>query len=119
MTPEQFWTGDVWLAADYNRAHQLSVQRASEEMWLQGLYNFGAISLAIGNAMRRKGTPAKEYPAEALRLIPFTEEEQAERIERERQKAVAYFTNLQKKWDRAKCRSAKCREEAPRHDGTG
>ena len=108
MTPEQFWYGDVWLAADYYRAHQLTIQRRSEEMWLQGLYNFAAVSIAVGNAMRKKGTKAKHYPEKALRLIPYTEEEKAVLAEQERQKAIAYFDKLQKKWDRAKCQSAKC-----------
>lgn len=112
MTPEQFWHGDVWLAADYYRAYQLSVQRRSEEMWLQGLYNFAALSIAIGNATRRKGARAKPYMEKALRLIPYTEEELTAQAERERQKAIEYFTNLQKKWDRAKCPSAKCQKEA-------
>ena len=108
MTYDQFWHGDVWLADAYYRADQLSIQRRSEEMWLQGLYNFAAVSVAVGNALRRKGAKAKTYPEEPIRLIPLTEEEKAARAERERRKAVEYFNNLQKKWDRAKCRSAKC-----------
>lgn len=108
MTYDQFWHGDVWLAADYFCANQLTIQRRSEEMWLQGLYNFAAVSTALGNALRKKGTRAKNYPEEPIRLTPYTEAEKAARAERERRKAVEYFNNLQKEWDRAKCRSAKC-----------
>lgn len=72
-------------------------------MWLQGLYNFAAVSIAVGNVMRKKGTKARSYPEKPLRLIPYTEEEKAALAEQERQKAIAYFNNLQKKWDRAKC----------------
>lgn len=96
------------MAEAYYQANQLSIQRRSEEMWLQGLYNFAAVSLAVGNALRKKGEKPKTYPEEPIRLIPFTEEEKAARAAKERQKAVDYFTKLQKKWDTAKCRSAKC-----------
>lgn len=98
----------MWLAEDIYRAHELSIQRRSEEMWLQGLYNYAAVSIALGNALRKKGSRPKNYPQEPIRLIPLTEEEQAAKAEQERKKAVEYFENLQKKWDRAKCRSAKC-----------
>lgn len=115
MTYEQFWHGDVWLAADYYRANQLSIQRRSEEMWLQGLYNFAAVSIAVGNAFRKTGSKPKNYPQKALRLIPYTEEEKQALAEEERKKAIEYFTKLQKKWESAKCQvpSAECRKEAP------
>lgn len=108
MTYDQFWCGDVWLAEAYYRANLLSIQRRSEEMWLQGLYNFFAVSRAVGNALRQKGTRAKPYLEEPIRLIPLTEEEKADRADRERRKTIEYFNNLQKKWDRAKCQRAKC-----------
>lgn len=102
MTYEQFWTGDVWLARDYYDAHMLRLQRRSEELWLQGLYNYAAVSVALGNALRRKGTPAKSYPEEPLRITPLSEEEKAAKAEKEREKAIEYLNNLQKKWS-AKC----------------
>lgn len=117
MTYDQFWHGDVWLAADYYRAHQLTVQRRSEEMWLQGLYNFTAASLAIGNSNRRKGTRPKEYPKKALRLIPYSDYEKQAMAEAERQRAVEYFESFQKKWNK---KSAKCQvlsaERRPRRE---
>lgn len=103
MTYDQFWHGDVWMAADYYRAHQLTVQRRSEEMWLQGLYNFAAVSIALGNSNRRKGAKAKEYPKKPLRLIPYTEAEKQALAEQERARTVEYFKSLQKRWERAKC----------------
>ena len=118
MTPEQFWYDDPWLAAAYYRAHQLKIQRRSEEMWLQGLYNFAAASIAIGNSNRRKGAKAKEYPKKALRLIPYTEEEKEALAEQERQKAVEYFKGLQKKWERAKCQVPSAERRSRREYGT-
>lgn len=98
----------MWLTQDYYRAHELTIQRRSEEMWLQGLYNFAAVSIALGNAFRKKGAKPKTYMQDPIRLIPLTEEEKEAKAEAERQKAIAYFSKLQTKWDRAKCQSAKC-----------
>lgn len=109
MTPEQFWNGDVWLTQDYYRARQLVIQTRSEEMWLQGLYNFAAVSTAVGNALRKKGDKVRNYPQKPFRLIPLTDEEKAALAQQERQKAVDYFSSLQARWERAKCRSAKSR----------
>lgn len=82
-------------------------------MWLQGLYNFAAVSTALGNTLRRKGERPREYLSEPIRLIPYTEAELKYREEKERKKAIAYFDKLQKQWSKdAKCPSAKCREEA-------
>lgn len=114
MSYDQFWHGDVWLAEAYYRAHQLVIQRRSEEMWLQGLYNFSAASIAIGNSNRRKGTRAKNYPKKPLRLIPYSEAEKAAIAEQERRKAEAYFDRLQKKFKSAKCRVPSA-ERRPRH----
>lgn len=108
MTPEQFWEDDPWLAQDYYDAHQLKIQQKSEEMWLQGLYNHTAVSIALSNAFRGNGTSPQRYPEEALRLIPYTEEEIQARKEREKQKLIEYLNGVQKKWDSAKCQSAKC-----------
>lgn len=113
MSYDLYWRGDVWAASDYRRAQQLVNQRRSEEMWLQGLYNFTALSLALGNAFRKKGTSAKRYPEEPFRVIPYSPEELEARAEAERQKAVAYFNALQKKWDRAKCRVPSAERRAP------
>ena len=75
MTYEQFWEGDVWLAEDYFRANQISAQRKSEEMWLQGLYFYHGVSVALGNAFRKKGAKPIKYMSEPIRIIPMTEEE--------------------------------------------
>lgn len=100
MTAAEFWDGDPWLAAAYRRANDLIRQRKSEEMWLMGLYAFNAVSTAVGNAFRKKGTRPQKYMEEPIRIIPYTEEEKAAIAERERQKTIDYFNNLAKKWEK-------------------
>ena len=99
MTAAEFWDGDPWLAVAYQRAHDVTRQRQSEEMWFMGLYNFRAVSTAISNAFRAKGTRPQKYLEEPIRVIPYTEEEKAAIAERERQKTIDYFNKLAKKWE--------------------
>ena len=91
MSASQFWEDDPWLAAVYREANDLKRQRTSEEMWLQGLYNFHAISTALFNVIRKKGVKAKEYLHEPIRVIPLTEQEKKEREEAERKKVIDYL----------------------------
>ena len=104
MTPEQFWDGDVWLAQDFYRANRLSIQRRSEEMWLQGLYIFDAVSVALSNVLRKKGAKPGKYLEEPIRLTPLTEEEKAAKAQEEREKLMAYLNGFKKTWDGKKPR---------------
>lgn len=86
------------MAGDYRRAYNLMRQRKSDEMWLMGLYVYDALSVTISNAFSKKGTRPKKYLEEPLRITPLTPEEREIKAEQERQKAIAYFDNLAKKW---------------------
>ena len=99
MTYEQFWEGDVWLAQDYFRANQISNQKKSEEMWLQGLYFYHGVSVALGNALRKKGAKPIKYMSEPIRIIPMTEEEKKAKAEQEKKKLVEYLNGFKKNWE--------------------
>lgn len=101
MSAGQFWEEDPWLAEAYRKANDLNRQRVSFEAWLQGVYIFEAVSTAIGNAFRKKGTPPHSYREEPIRLIPLTESEKAAKAEKERQRAIACIKKLAKKWEEA------------------
>lgn len=96
MTADQFWDDDPWLAAAYRKANEIRTQRLSEEMWLQGLYNYHAFAVAVSNVMRSKGTKPQKYLEEPLRLIPLTEEEKNEKAEKERKKLIEYLNRMKK-----------------------
>ena len=100
MTAAEFWDGDPWLAAAYREAARLQNQRKSEEMWLQGLYVYNALSTALGNAFRKKGAKAEKYMQEPIRVVPYSEREREAIAERERQKTIEYFNKLAKKWNK-------------------
>ena len=96
MPASDFWYGDPWLAAGYRRANELTRQRKSEEMWLQGKYFFDALNAVFANVLSKKGQPHQKYLEEPYRLIPYTEEEMEARAEKERKKLIAYLNNMVK-----------------------
>lgn len=101
MSAGEFWDDDPWLASDYREAFKLQRQRKSEEMWLQGLYNFRAFSTALANLNfgKKKKDPVP-YMEEPIRLIPLTEEEKEAKAEAERQKVIDYFNRMAKRWEK-------------------
>lgn len=100
MTAAQFWAQDPWLTAAYRRANDLTSQRKSEELWLQGLYTHNAIGVVVGNALKKKGAAPLKYIEEPIRVIPLTAEEKEAKAERERQKTIAYFDRMAKQWEK-------------------
>lgn len=61
MTYEQYWEQDPWLASDYRKAWDLHKQDENARLWLQGLYNHMAVSVALANAFKKKGSKAERY----------------------------------------------------------
>lgn len=64
MTYEQYWYGDVWMIKAYREADKLCQERQNQEAWLQGMYFYEGVSVAIYNAMRGKGQPPKQYASQ-------------------------------------------------------
>lgn len=103
MTHEQFWEGDPWLCVTYRNAHRLKTEMRNEELWLQGLYNFNAFSVALSNfgqGFNKHKRPPQKYTDHPIRITPLSEAEKRQKRIEERKKVIAYFTNLQKKWER-------------------
>lgn len=103
MAHDQYWYGDPWLVVIYKQSHLLKVEQRNQELWLQGAYFFNALSSAFENFGQslsgKKGKPRKNYLEKPIRVTPLTESEKQEKVRQERQKAIDYFTNLQKKWE--------------------
>lgn len=99
MTPEQYWNGDPYLAVAYRKLHKLRVQQRNEELWLQGLYNLDALSVALNNAFSKKKAKYMERP---LQIFPKTEEEKKREIEETRRKFVARLDALKQAFEKNK-----------------
>lgn len=100
MSFTQFWEEDVWLIKVYRKAERLRNQKKSEEMWLQGYYNFNAFSTALSNLnFSKKKKKLNEYIEEPIRLLPMTKVEKEQKAENEKAKVIDYFNKLAKKWE--------------------
>lgn len=98
MSYDEYWNGDVWMIEAYREMDNLKRQRKSEEMWLQGLYIYNAVSVSINNALLKKGARPQKYMEEPIRVVPYSKEEKDAIAERERQKTIDYFNRLAEKW---------------------
>lgn len=85
MTEEQFWHGDPRLCKAYRQAHKLRIEQRNQELWLQGLYNYDAVAVALGNALSKH---KQKYIKEPVKLFKPTEEEQKLQAEQTRKKMV-------------------------------
>ena len=100
---DEFWHGDYTKLKYYVQAYELKREAKSQEMWLQGLYNFDAFSIALSNlhfdGKRHKVNRYRESP---IRLLPLTKAEKREKAEQERQKVIDFFNNCEKKFKKSK-----------------
>lgn len=77
MTEEQYWDRDSTLVKSYRKAEELRKERVNQEMWLQGMYIYDAISRLspILRAFAKKGTKAQPYAEEPYPINKKTVEE--------------------------------------------
>ena len=61
MSYDEYWNQDPWLAKDYRDAWELKQKTENYNAWLQGLYNYKAFGVILGNAFRKKGAKADNY----------------------------------------------------------
>lgn len=89
MTYDQYWFGDPWMVVAYRKKHLLEQQERNTDLWLAGLYVNTAVSVALANGFREKGTPpTAKYPEKPYDIFPKTKE-QREAEEREKNEKLA------------------------------
>ena len=97
MSYAEYWEGDSSLTRYYRKAYKIKQDEMNHNAWLKGLYTYDAISTALHNALRGKGTKAKKYaekPYEFQR--EKTEAEKAKEVEVEQHKAMLWMENFVK-----------------------
>ena len=97
MTCDQFWLDDPFLAVAYRRAYELRIEAENQRAWLQGLYNYNAMSIAINNAFSNK---KQKYINKPIRLFPPTEDEKKAQIEETRRKLVERLNAFKDEFER-------------------
>ena len=91
---DTFWRLNPRLLKAFIEADRLKKRQIEIEMYVAGRYVFDAISLALANGFRQKGQSPETWLEEPYRLMPLTKEEEEERAEIERQKAIAFFNAM-------------------------
>lgn len=89
-----FWRITPRLLRAFVDADRLRKRELETKMYIEGRYMFDAVSLALANSFRKKGTQPMNWLEEPYRIIPFTEEEEKERQEEERRKAIEFFNAM-------------------------
>ena len=92
-----FWKLNPHKLEPFLRAREIKMKRKNEEMWLQGMYIFNAVSVALANGFRKKGAKVQNYLEEPIKLFEDSEYEKEQKAIREREKAIKFFSNLKVK----------------------
>lgn len=84
MTEEQYFDGDSTLAKYYREADELRKERMNQELWLQGMYFYDAMSRLspILKAFAKAGTKPMPYVEEPYPINDKSKKESEERKEK-------------------------------------
>lgn len=106
MSYQEYWYGDPWLVVVYAEAYRLKKQHENERLWLQGMYFYDAISVALkrfGDGLSgKRSSDNVTYPKEPYPLYQKEKteaEKQAElekEAEAERQRAYEQLDRIVK-----------------------
>lgn len=53
MSPSDYWDGESGLKIAYRRAEEIRKEQENERLWLQGMYFYEAISVALSKAFSK------------------------------------------------------------------
>lgn len=74
---KEFWDGDYTRLKYYVRQRNFAIERRNEEMWIQGMYFYEALSVVMAKSFGKKGSAnGIKYPEKPHRLTPLSPEEQ-------------------------------------------
>lgn len=99
MTFEQFWYGPPQLCETYRKLHRIRTEQRNQELWLQGLYVYDALAVALNNAFSKR---KEKYLSQPFKLFEPTEEEKKLEAERIRQKFVEQLDAWKREFEKQK-----------------
>ena len=99
MTPKQFWEEDIEIYYCYQYAY---LNKLHTSCHTQGLYNYLALSVVIGNAFRKTSTKPLEYPKDNLLETNLKE------LKKEQQKQISSNVTRQNLEEQYRLRLASC-----------
>lgn len=78
----EFWDMNPRIMAVRSEAYERQVRQKDTQMWQMGQYIFTALGVVLGNAFRKKGAVAQEYPKKPFMSDYFALMEDPEKNER-------------------------------------
>ena len=79
------------MAHAYKEKYKLERKQRNEEMWINGMYQLSALSVALNNAFNKRKI---EYIKEPFEIFPKTEAEKEAEIREERQKLIDILSRM-------------------------
>jgi len=103
MTYQEYWNCEPERYFVYRELHKLDIKRRNEELWLQGLYNFEAISTALSNIhLDNKQHKVNKYRSEPYDLFAKPEEKSEAEVEKAKQKVIDQLNAWKARWEASK-----------------
>lgn len=88
MTADEYWKGDCTLTESYREAFNLKKDLQNEQLWLQGLYNYEALTDVLPAIVSLGKTKPKKYSDKPYPMSKVEAEN------RKRSKAKRQFLNM-------------------------
>lgn len=103
MTYDLYWHGDNTLVCAYDRAQEITNKRRNQELWLQGLYDFHAVSIALSNFhLDGKRHEVNKYLDKPFDIYGKTKSQEEHDAEVARQAIIDNLNRWKEKWDSKK-----------------
>ena len=91
MTYTEYWERSPELVKTYREAYQYKLKARNEEMWREGYYHYIAVSTALGNGFRKKGSSPQNYIEQPIPMTQLELKEQKEKEERTKLAKIMSF----------------------------
>lgn len=91
MTYEQYWFGDPYMVIAYREKHKMERKQRNEEMWVNGIYQLNALTVALNNAFSKHTIKYLDKP---LEIFGKTKLEKEQEKVKERQKLIDFLSKL-------------------------
>lgn len=97
---DEFWYGDYCRLKYYESRYLAQRKIQNEQAWMQGAYIYNAISVALGNAFRKRGSNPEKYLEKPIEFFGKTEAEEKAEAEQAKQRIIANLNRIASEWNR-------------------
>ena len=93
MSYEEYWYAEPYRVVEYYKAHEMKREMKNQEMWIQGMYFYDALSVVVGNAF---GKQKEKYVDKPFDLYP--KKQNKKQIEAQ-EEIIKHFSKFKVMWD--------------------